>query len=75
MAPQFRQIIKPAQVSGLSITFPNGIRIGLDGMVIVKVCALGNKKMRHSQSEICKKFSCIFKQSNQIALKIYPQKK
>jgi hypothetical protein len=32
MAPQFRQIIRPAQVSGLSITLPNGIRIGLEGM-------------------------------------------
>ena len=32
MAPQFRQIIKPAQVSGLSMTLPNGISIGLDGM-------------------------------------------
>ena len=29
---QFRQIIKPTQVSGLSMTLPNGIRIGLDGM-------------------------------------------
>jgi hypothetical protein len=32
VSPQFRQIIKPAQVSGLSMTLPNGIRIGLDGM-------------------------------------------
>jgi hypothetical protein len=32
MAPQFRQIIKPAQGWGISMTLPNGIRIGLDGM-------------------------------------------
>jgi hypothetical protein len=32
VAPQFRQIIKPAQVSRVSITLPNGIRIGLDDM-------------------------------------------
>jgi hypothetical protein len=32
VSPQFRQIIKPAQVSGLSMTLPNWIRIGLDSM-------------------------------------------
>ena len=32
VVPQFRQIIKPAQVSGLFMNLPNGIRIGLDSM-------------------------------------------
>jgi hypothetical protein len=32
VSPQFRQIIKPAQVSGLTMTLPNGIKIGLDGL-------------------------------------------
>ena len=32
LVPQFRQIIKPAQVSSLSMILPNGIRIGLEGM-------------------------------------------
>jgi hypothetical protein len=30
----FHQIVKPAQVSGMFITLPNGIKIGLDGLSI-----------------------------------------
>jgi hypothetical protein len=30
--PIFHQIVKPAQVSGLTMTLPNGIKIGLDGL-------------------------------------------
>jgi hypothetical protein len=28
----FHQIVKPALVSGLTMTLPNGIKIGLDGL-------------------------------------------
>jgi hypothetical protein len=30
--PIFHQIVKPTQVSGLTMTLPNGIKIGLDGL-------------------------------------------
>ena len=48
MAPQFRQIVKPAQVSGLSMTLPNGIRIGLDGMSMEDLSCLLVNMGRHA---------------------------
>ena len=48
MAPQFRQIIKPNQVSGLSMTLPNGIRIGLDGMSMEDLSSLLVNMGRHA---------------------------
>jgi hypothetical protein len=48
MAPQFRQIIKPTQVSGLSMTLPNGIRIGLDGMSMEDLSRLLVNMGRHA---------------------------
>jgi len=48
VAPQFRQIIKPAQDSGLSIHLPNGIRIGLDGMSMEDLSRLLFNMGRHA---------------------------
>jgi hypothetical protein len=48
LLPQFRQIIRPAQVSGLSITLPNGIRIGLDGMSMEDLSRLLVNMGRHA---------------------------
>jgi hypothetical protein len=48
VSPQFRQIIRPAQVSGLSITLPNGIRIGLDGMSMEDLSRLLISMGRHA---------------------------
>jgi hypothetical protein len=48
LLPQFRQIIRPAQVSGLSITLPNGIRIGLDGMSMEDLSRLLISMGRHA---------------------------
>ena len=48
VSPQFRQIIKPAQVSGLSMTLPNGIRIGLDGMSMEDLSRLLISLGRHA---------------------------
>lgn len=48
VAPQFRQIIKPAQVSRVSITLPNGIRIGLDGMSMEDLSRLLISMGRHA---------------------------
>jgi transposase-like protein len=48
MAPQFRQIIKPTQVSGLSMTLSNGIRIGLDGMSMEALSSLLVNMGRHA---------------------------
>jgi hypothetical protein len=48
VSPQFRQIIKPAQVSGLSMTLPNGIRIGLDGMSMEDLSRLLISMGRHA---------------------------
>ena len=39
---------KPAQVSGLSITLPNGIRIGLDGMSMEDLSHLLFSMGRHA---------------------------
>jgi hypothetical protein len=53
MAPQFRQIIKPAQVSGLSMTLPNGIRIGLEGMSmedLSRLCSLYSGLTKRGES-------------------------
>jgi hypothetical protein len=46
--PQFRQIIKPAQVSGLSMTLSNGIKIGLDGMSMEDLSRLLISMGRHA---------------------------
>ena len=48
MAPQFRQIIKPTQGTGLSMTLPNGIRIGLDGMSMEDLSRLLVNMGRHA---------------------------
>jgi|GEM_PF-2796578 len=48
LLPQFRQIIKPTQVSGLSMTLPNGIRIGLDGMSMEDLSSLLVNMGRHA---------------------------
>jgi hypothetical protein len=48
VALQFRQIIKLAQVSGLSITLPNGIKIGLDGMSMEDLSHLLVNMCRHA---------------------------
>jgi hypothetical protein len=48
MAPQFQHIIKPAQVSSLSMTLPNGIRIGLDGMSMEDLSRLLVNMDRHA---------------------------
>ena len=39
---------KPAQVSGLSMTLPNGIRIGLDGMSMEDLSRLLVNMGRHA---------------------------
>ena len=39
---------KPAQVSGLSMTLPNGIRIGLDGMSMEDLSCLLVNMGRHA---------------------------
>ena len=39
---------KPAQVSGLSMTLPNGIRIGLDGMSMEDLSRLLVSMGRHA---------------------------
>ena len=48
LLPQFQQIIKPAQVSSLSLTLPNGIRIGLEGMSIEDLSRLLVSMGRHA---------------------------
>jgi hypothetical protein len=48
LLPQVRQIIKPAQVSGLSMTLSNGIRIGLDGMSMEDLSRLLVNMSRHA---------------------------
>ena len=48
LLPQFRQMIKPAQVSGLSMTLPNGIRIGLEGMSMEDLSRLLVNRGRHA---------------------------
>ena len=48
LLPQFRQIIKPAQVSGLSMSLSNGIRIGLDGMSMEDLSRLLVNMGRHA---------------------------
>ena len=48
LLPQFRQIIRPTQVSGLSMTLPNGIRIGLDGMSMEDLSRLLVNMGRHA---------------------------
>ena len=48
MAPQFRKIYNPAQVSGLSMPLPNGIRIGLDGMSLEDLSRLLVSMDRHA---------------------------
>ena len=48
LLPQFRQIIRPTQVSGLSMTLPNGIRIGLDGMSMEDLSHLLVNMGRHA---------------------------
>jgi hypothetical protein len=48
VSPQFRQIIKPAQVSGLSMTLPNGIKIGLDGLSMEDLSHLLVNTGRHA---------------------------
>jgi len=46
--PIFHQIVKPAQVSGLTVTLPNGIRIGLDGMSMEDLSRLLVNMGRHA---------------------------
>jgi len=48
LLPQFHQIIKPAQVSGLSMTLPNGIRIELDGRSMEDLSRLLVNMGRHA---------------------------
>lgn len=46
--PIFHQIVKPAKVSDLTMTLPNGIRIGLDGLSMEDLSRLLVNMGRHA---------------------------
>jgi hypothetical protein len=48
LLPQFRQIVMPTRVTGFSMTLPNGIRIGLEGMSMEDLSRLLVSMGRHA---------------------------
>ena len=47
-APLFQQIVKPVVGSGISLTLPNGIKIGLDGFSLEDLSRLLVNMGRHA---------------------------
>jgi hypothetical protein len=48
LLPQFRQVVMPTRVTGFSMTLPNGIRIGLEGMSLEDLSRLLVSMGRHA---------------------------